>query len=1126
VMARVAPISPTGALGFELPWQARNDGFLREASPEGLRQLRSPVLLAPVLPPAPLATAAVPPAFFAGPHPGAPGMGVGLSVAAVPPLPVAAATAIAPAQTVVPVSVAAAPPVVGSTVVAAASQSACSMQPPPPSLHFASAGTPQQPQQASRSGACTARSCTMGTGEAEAHGSHQPPDTLPDDCHNRRPTDPFFYPTTLNPLTSRGLGLIEQSTPPKVKAPTTGTVSPSGPSICDGFPAREESMVPLCAPAPEVAFGGSQSDELRLLQQQNDTLARHIQALEHAKSLAAVQSAQALHKIRTRQEQLKRESQQASQRAMQSDFSPPPSGTPPGPLLGVESPLKRDPLPGFERVDAVASLPQPPHQPPPTALEGGAYAAHHSPSVFFHERGGLSSPGRSTPSGPAPGANVAQQPLWSQEAWQSPQPPSARGLATAPGADLGLPDSAELGLRPPQHRLAHPQSARDGREIPGRHTTEEDARTLHGTPGDMRPPLPGSVAEQSASLPMLPCLGALGPQQDSSAGTVSGRRPDVSYVPAVGAMDGQAAMLPWLATMQQTPAAVDALPAPLPAADVPPTDIATMASRILTAHHAPGHSGVSTLPNGQPYVDALGNPLGPITGPELPNIKDDAALATPSAASLSNADRLSLAPEAADVGSVVQVTLQQREAEASAQPELAPPQPLVSARGSSLAHERVSVAVAHERAPTSARGSNAAVAAGPERQDRRSGQRSEGAVAGGSSSSRARGSSLAGRGGAADSRGVGSGDGGMAASGNRLASDAADAAAGSAATPPSTPAAEGSQRASRVRQESPESLASRAGRRRSSDEASPGQQSPPPPEQSEELQAELEECLDTIKWCASSVTRESLQDLKNTSKPAPVVKDVLEAVTVLLGQPESRWDRLRKLISSTGFVERVQKLNFQQAVTREQFKKLRERLANPDFDEELIKTVCVPVVPLATWCRAIGVYLSKTKFRGGPEIRPVAGAGAASPPQHQGDRRPVVGGTYMNFDPDLDRLEPEELRRVRELTISRPAVGKITFHGETDCTGLDFDRIVRLEIGEVLVYPESGTKPPVGVGLNKAATVTMYQCWPPNGSKLLQDVKGQERYKKKIQQMTEEKQAKFIDYDCTTGIWKFSVDHF
>ena len=75
---------------------------------------------------------------------------------------------------------------------------------------------------------------------------------------------------------------------------------------------------------------------------------------------------------------------------------------------------------------------------------------------------------------------------------------------------------------------------------------------------------------------------------------------------------------------------------------------------------------------------------------------------------------------------------------------------------------------------------------------------------------------------------------------------------------------------------------------------------------------------------------------------------------------------------------------------------------------------------------------------------------------------------------------------------------KIHVHGETDCRGVDFERAVHLEIGEVIVYPERASRPPMGNGLNKAATVTMYQRWPPNDSNLYRDACGQERYRKEI----------------------------
>eukprot|EP00928_Gymnodinium_smaydae_P088754 TRINITY_DN727_c1_g2_i1.p1 TRINITY_DN727_c1_g2~~TRINITY_DN727_c1_g2_i1.p1 ORF type:complete len:846 (+),score=177.07 TRINITY_DN727_c1_g2_i1:39-2540(+) len=293
----------------------------------------------------------------------------------------------------------------------------------------------------------------------------------------------------------------------------------------------------------------------------------------------------------------------------------------------------------------------------------------------------------------------------------------------------------------------------------------------------------------------------------------------------------------------------------------------------------------------------------------------------------------------------------------------------------------------------------------------------------------------------------------------------------------------------------------------------------------EQLQAVLEECQDTIRWCAQSLTRETLnfQD-----EPPKVVKLVLECVAMLCGQPEAPWEKLRRFVGAADFVTRVQRLNYQQSIPREKFLRLCERLRHPDFDEELVKTVSVPVAPLALWCRSIGVYLSKTKFPGIEEIRPAAGAGNAPRGQRGNSRQRAprqYTSAHMVFDPDIEALSLAELQCVEELSILRPGVGRITFHGATDCTALDFEAVVRLEIGEVLVYPDAAEKPPVGTGLNKAATITLYQCWLPAGTKT-DDARSRERARKKIKQMTEEKNARFVEYDCDTGAWTFRVSHF
>jgi len=261
-------------------------------------------------------------------------------------------------------------------------------------------------------------------------------------------------------------------------------------------------------------------------------------------------------------------------------------------------------------------------------------------------------------------------------------------------------------------------------------------------------------------------------------------------------------------------------------------------------------------------------------------------------------------------------------------------------------------------------------------------------------------------------------------------------------------------------------------------------------------------------------------------RPPAAVQSVLEAVAVLLGAMDSSQQARKMQVGGVFERPKDSKIDFREVkkclqgsfperlacidpeeVTASQARRLRKLLAQPGFDEELIRGMCPAAVPLTVLCRSIGACL----------------AGARAPTGSEVTSGRLEGGLVVQ--PDITRLRGRELQQVSELTVSRTEVGSIVFHGITDCTDLNLEALVHLDVGEVLVYP-NGVKPPVGQDLNKRATVTMYQCWPPNGHGRLEDPGARDRYRAKIKQMTEDKNATFVDYDCTTGVWKFEVEHF
>ncbi len=91
-------------------------------------------------------------------------------------------------------------------------------------------------------------------------------------------------------------------------------------------------------------------------------------------------------------------------------------------------------------------------------------------------------------------------------------------------------------------------------------------------------------------------------------------------------------------------------------------------------------------------------------------------------------------------------------------------------------------------------------------------------------------------------------------------------------------------------------------------------------------------------------------------------------------------------------------------------------------------------------------------------------------------RVPILTRSGYQTEPaysQLCRMTESELKSIHNFTIQNQH-GKILFFDETDVRGLDLDKIISIEPGQIEVYPEGTDKPPRGQGLNKTALVTFF----------------------------------------------------
>jgi nuclear pore complex protein Nup98-Nup96 len=126
---------------------------------------------------------------------------------------------------------------------------------------------------------------------------------------------------------------------------------------------------------------------------------------------------------------------------------------------------------------------------------------------------------------------------------------------------------------------------------------------------------------------------------------------------------------------------------------------------------------------------------------------------------------------------------------------------------------------------------------------------------------------------------------------------------------------------------------------------------------------------------------------------------------------------------------------------------------------------------------------------------------------------------------ELKKMSADELAHVENFTVRRRGYGSVTFLEPVDLRGVRIDKVVDFAPCEILVYPDEGSKPNKGQGLNVGARVTLEQVWPreKRTKKHLMDQKEIDRL---IRRLKRTEKTKFLSYDPATGEWTFEVPDF
>lgn len=171
--------------------------------------------------------------------------------------------------------------------------------------------------------------------------------------------------------------------------------------------------------------------------------------------------------------------------------------------------------------------------------------------------------------------------------------------------------------------------------------------------------------------------------------------------------------------------------------------------------------------------------------------------------------------------------------------------------------------------------------------------------------------------------------------------------------------------------------------------------------------------------------------------------------------------------------------------------------------------------------------VSPQRYREAPVSHPPSSSPSSILPR-LGSRLATLGYSFEPPTNQLDAIYTSDpsrgLREVCNFTVIRKGVGQVRWLKPIDVTGLDLDRIISIEEGEVCCYVDE-EKPPVGQGLNTDAEITLFNIFKVDKETQLPVKEGPAvlKWEKALRSMCGKMGAKFIFYKPDGGVWKFEV---